>query len=1817
MSLSTNDITTSGMTSVITTDLVNSISASWRAKIGSTGAVNDLGEKMTADSTGVYIMGTYDVGTVNIFTSADVLQTSFVNSGTSTDIILVKYSLTGTYLWSTRATSSLADTNCCIATNGKYLYAVMSYAAGLNLYSAGGSLAATASITGASQNTCVVQYNASTGAVVAYTVIASVDNNLHKGIAVDGSGVYVSGAYSAASCTVYNSAATPLGAPVSAGTLSVTTAADTFVVKYTQELKMSWMTRITGAGASDLPYSICTDSTNVYLTGTYNSATLTVYNGPSGTATTLATLAAGTANSFIVAYACTTGVGVWATRSVATTAPLQGRGITVYNGAVYTCGVFTGTLTSYDAPGTSATMTTMASVSASQDGYVTAYNASTGAVTFQAKIATTGTDSAEDIYADVTGVYVTGGYSGVLSVYDSPGGSAGALPTFTAVTGNDVYIVKFNSSLVSQWATRVTGAGSGEVGNTVRAVNGNVYCMGVYNSATATFYDPPGATASPGISVLSQTVPASPATGGSDIYIVRYNNSNGNTVAGNLVVSGSSTVTLSEASITNAMIAAGVVDTTKIFPETIQNEDFAAATIATGNIAAGTLTSGNFVANTITGTQVATNTITSGNILDATIATSNIGTATITDAKFAAGSILAGNIAASTVAAVDIAGTTGSLLVGNGTSMTALAIGTTGQALTVSGGTAVWGASGALDAYSAETLSLVGGTSTAVDITKTHSIVDLDLTESGDIVGDWRAAVSTVGNLSFGPTYNSMCVDSTGVYVAYEYAGDFISTVTPYDSSDSAGSAYTLIGSTNVMLVKYSFTGSILWQTRVTVATGSVYQPCIGSDGTNVYLAVTYTQTLTMYNAPGTSALGTTLAVSFAGIACCAIIEYVSSTGAVGDFTRIVTGTTGTGVTNPSIHVSAANVAVTCALTNASYTGNINVFNGPVGTAGGTSLAFTTTTGGGVLVRYNHALVRQGSISITGMSQNRRMGVHTDDTLSLIFVAFSHTAAVATSGGSLLASASPMMDDAILSYSYAMALQRITHITRTGGSGAGAQGMGSLCGDTSNLYISGLDDYGNTKTIYNGGATTIGSSFGTLGTLGGSYVVKFAKSTLAGVFKTFIHNIGYLYSCCADTTGVYLTGYRAGTPITVYDAPGTSATLSDYTGSSSLFVVKYNTSGIAQYQTGGLSTNGSATLYGDSIGTLNGDVYISAFGASESSSIRTFYDPPGTGTSMPTLSIPTTISGQYIIKYRNSVLPQGGWRSVSGGTLVEGTTVYNPRTCSDYSGVYMVHTTTSTTCGLYSTADVVYGNAPALVGTQDCILIKYNTSGVIQWYTRFASTGAVVAHFYGTALVSDGKYLYVGVCKDSGTAGAILLYNAVAPGTALGASVASTPATFVSAIIRLRCDTGAISIYAGTSRGHLGSSLCMDASGIYINQKNGTSPVTIYNGPTGAATAGSMAVANVFVVIKYNLDLIAQWWTNVSNISTPSYTGVCSDGYNVYIAGWMSTGNSTISDGPTGSVSTLAVVNSAVSNSLLIVGFDCVTGVGYWATKIGVTAGTFTFVDVSVYGNSVYCVSDFNNTVTAYNAPGSSSSGNSVSSVGGRDILIAKYNKNTGANSFLTKISSAGTDNDNCSAVYADESGFYVTGNNATALTYAYDPTGTTQNTTVGPVAAASGFIFKYDFSGNAVWVSAVNNNCLMCGVTVYDGNVYIAGYVDTTAGVILDPGQLTSQLASIPVVGSTDAFLLKFASRPVSGRLTIADGTGNSLIHDIIIRNYTTYNGTMYSNLKVTATTAFDNVSGGAITTVMLPSKGASVSLAWNGSYWVVVNESDFVKVL
>jgi len=170
-------------------------------------------------------------------------------------------------------------------------------------------------------------------------------------------------------------------------------------------------------------------------------------------------------------------------------------GIAVDNSQnVYVIGGFTGTtLTFFNANGTTFGTLTNGSSTSSSDVFVAKYK-SNGTVEWTARMGSTATvdDLGSSIAIDSSGnVYVTGYYvSSPLDVFNAGGGSGASL-TFDGVS--DCFIVKYDTSGIVQWATRIGGT-SQENGNGIAVdSSGNVYVTGFY-SASARVYNLNGTT---------------------------------------------------------------------------------------------------------------------------------------------------------------------------------------------------------------------------------------------------------------------------------------------------------------------------------------------------------------------------------------------------------------------------------------------------------------------------------------------------------------------------------------------------------------------------------------------------------------------------------------------------------------------------------------------------------------------------------------------------------------------------------------------------------------------------------------------------------------------------------------------------------------------------------------------------------------------------------------------------------------------------------------------------------------------------------------------------------------------------------------------------------------------------------------------------------------------------------------------------------------------------------------------------------------------------------------------------------------------------
>ena len=223
------------------------------------------------------------------------------------------------------------------------------------------------------------------------------------------------------------------------------------------------------------------------------------------------------------------------------------------------------------------------------------------------------------------------------------------------------------------------------------------------------------------------------------------------------------------------------------------------------------------------------------------------------------------------------------------------------------------------------------------------------------------------------------------------------------------------------------------------------------------------------------------------------------------------------------------------------------------------------------------------------------------------------------------------------------------------------------------------------------------------------------------------------YSISTDTSGnVYVTGYYASNPVTIFNANGTSfGTLASVSSSIDVFIVKYNTSGVVQW-TARIADIGDDRGYGISTDGSN-NVYVTGFYTSNPVTIFN-----ANGTSFGTLAN-AGLTDAFIVKYNTSGVVQWTAR-ITGSNSDIGFDI-----ASDSSGnVYVAGRYLSTPITIFNANGTSFGtlaNAGS-VGTADVFLVKYNTSGVVQWTARIGGTSD--ERPYGIGVDSSGNVYVFG-----------------------------------------------------------------------------------------------------------------------------------------------------------------------------------------------------------------------------------------------------------------------------------------------------------------------------------------------------------------------------------------------------------------------------------------------------------------------------------------
>src|SRR6476661_3838911 len=457
----------------------NPATAAWAWAKSAGGGNSDQAYGLATDGTNVYVTGSFNVN-ASFFAGQPAATTLSSSGGSGQDVFVAAYAAsTGAGQWAQRAGGTGSDSGSAVAIDGTNVYVTGSFNSSAGFFA--GQPGAT-TLSGSNDEVFVAAYAAGTGTGLWAKSAGGISSDVGGGVATDGTNVYVTGYFS-------TSASFFAGQP-GATTLTGTNI-EVFVAAYTAGTGTGVWAQSAGGPNNDFGQGVATDGTNVYVMGNFD-ASAGFFAGQAA-ATTLS----GPNNEvFVAAYAAGTGTGQWA-KSAGGSSFDTGNGVATDGTSVYVTGAFTTNAVFFTGQLAATTLTG----SGSQDVYVAAYAASTGAGQWAISAGGSGTDYGRGVATDGTNLYV-GGYVGLPATFGSitltgsttPAGFLARLrlpPTLISVNpasgavGTSVTLT--GSNLTGATAVTFTGASN----NTVTT---GLTVSGTGSSQTITVTVPSGAT---------------------------------------------------------------------------------------------------------------------------------------------------------------------------------------------------------------------------------------------------------------------------------------------------------------------------------------------------------------------------------------------------------------------------------------------------------------------------------------------------------------------------------------------------------------------------------------------------------------------------------------------------------------------------------------------------------------------------------------------------------------------------------------------------------------------------------------------------------------------------------------------------------------------------------------------------------------------------------------------------------------------------------------------------------------------------------------------------------------------------------------------------------------------------------------------------------------------------------------------------------------------------------------------------------------------------------------------------------------------------
>jgi hypothetical protein len=1024
----------------------------------------------------------------------------------------------------------------------------------------------------------------------------------------------------------------------------------------------------------------------------------------------------------------------------------------------------------------------------------------------------------------------------------------------------------------------------------------------------------------------------------------------------------------------------------------------------------------------------------------------------------------------------------------------------------------------------------------------------------------WVARIaSTVADVGW-----ALAADSSGNITATGQGGSG-AVVTAFNADGTAFSpTLSNSGGTDAFIIKYDTSGTVQWVARVASAGGDIGYGIATDSSGNVYVAGQCGNSnvvVTAFNFNGT-AFSPTLPINLGGQVF--IVKY-NSTGTVQWLARIASD--GTDIGFAIATDSSGNVYVTGQGGAGSVVTAFN-FNG-------TAFSPTLSNSGGTdafVVKYNTTGTVQWVARIASTATDIGYGIATDTGgnvyvtgqggINAVVSAFSSNG---SAFGTTLASLG-QNDIFLVKYDTSGTVQWVTRL----GTQSVDFGYGVATDGSDNVYITGQTGLGATLSIFNSN----GSSFGTLSnntpTTTDAFLIKYNSSgTVQWAVKQASVSTDVGRSVAVDTAGnVYTTGTYIGAPYSIYGQSMSLSASFTVSGTSDAFIIKYNTNGAPQWVarvagTGvdigyGTATDSAGNFYAaGAVGTgtatifsANGTPYGTSLPANQCFVVK--YDTSGTVQWVASiqgsvngaigLTVTADASGNIIVggtsgttatvtAYSSNGVAFGTTLANAGGIdafLVEynssGTVQWVARVASTGDD-YIYKTATDSDSNIYVTGQggsgvvvtaynsngTAFGTTIANAGSTDTFIVKYNSSGTVQWVARIASTGADSGR--GIAVDSSGNVYVAG----TGSTAEIVAYssNGVAFGTTLPALAAGT-------MFLVKYNSSGTVQWVTRVGGATGSGVAVDSGGnVYISGNFGTT-LTVYSSNTSLfQTMTSLGGVDTWVV-KYTTNGLAKWASQIgSSINDPS-TSIATDAAgSVYISG---------SFGGTLGGALLAIINAdgstfASSGSTFgIVKFNT-NGIGQWLQSIGGLTSA-NDVTVSSAGDVFITGQSSSGTLRVYSSD--STPYVFTSSLGAQDAYVVKYSS-AQTPIWVSLITSTGTDSG--FAVTTDSSAnVIVAGQGGSGVTTTvYNADGTPFGTPIPTAGLQEAILVKYNTNGVVQWVTRVSSTGTdsATGVTTdTSGNIYLTGIYPTTATFYNSDGStFGTTLTSVNV----DIFIAKY----------------------------------------------------------------------------------------